>query len=205
MISLHTRQKVIIMSDKNFFIMLADLPLAGSSVKTLKKPDVMVNDGVFLHDVKEKYEMLLTVDKKAEDPGEYSPCDIHGPSRTLMFSKQFIEILAALGVDNIQYLDADVTYEPTGEKVLYKVANVVGILSGLDLEQSNIILSTQGNVLSINTMRFDESKLDGHKIFRLQEDIMLLVVHRSIKEAVENAGLTGFMFLTDDEYEPGMI
>lgn len=193
------------MSDKNFFIMLADPPWAGPSVKILKKHDVMVNDGVFLHDVKEKYEMLLTVDKKAKNPTEFPPCDIHGPSRTLMFSQRFIEILDTLGVDNIQYLDADVTYEPTGEKLSYKVANVVGIFSGLDMEQSDVILSSQGNVLSIEKMRFDDSKLDGHKIFRLYEDIMLLIVHRSIKEAVENAGLTGLMFVTDEEYEPGMI
>lgn len=193
------------MSDKNFFIMLPDPPWAGPTVKALQRPDVMVNDGVFLHDVKQKYEMLLTVDKKAKDPAEYPPCDIHGPSRTLMFSKRFIAILAALGVDNIQYLDADVTYEPTGEKVLYKVANVVGILSGLDMGQSDVVLSSEDNILDIETMCFDENKLDGHKIFRLQEHIQLLVVHRSIKEAVENAGLTGFMFLTDNEYEPGMI
>lgn len=193
------------MSGKNFFIMLCDPPWAGPTVKVLTGPDVMVNDGVFLPEVKEKYEMLLIVDDKAKVPKEYPPCDIHGPSRTLMFSKRFIEILSAMGVDNIQYLNADVTYEPTGEKVIYKVANVVGILSGLDMEKSDVILSSEDNIIEIETMCFDESKLDGHKIFRLQEHIMLLVVHRSIKEAVEDAGLTGFMFLTDDEYEPGMI
>lgn len=193
------------MSDKNFFIMLPDPPWAGPTVKVLKKPDVMVNDGVLLRDVKDKYEMILTVDEKAKDPKEFPPCDIHGPSRTLMFSKRFVEILMGMGVDNIQYLDADVTYEPTGEKLPYKVANVVGIISGLDMGRSDVLLSAQDNVIEIEAMCFDENKLRGHKIFRLQEHIMLLVVHRSIKEAIENAGLTGFMFLTDDEYEPGMI
>ena len=73
------------------------------------------------------------------------------------------------------------------------------------MAQSDVVLSPQDNVIDIESMCFDEDKLSGHKIFRLQEHIMLLIVHRSIKEAVENAGLTGFMFLTDDEYEPGMI
>lgn len=193
------------MTDKNFFIMLADPPWAGPTVKVLNQPDVMVNDGVFLPGVNEKYEMLLTIDEKAKDPREFPPCDIHGPSRTLMFSKRFIELLIGMGVDNVQYLDAEVTYEPTNQKLPYKVANVVGIISGLDMGESDVVLSPQGNVIEIETMCFDEDKLSGHKIFRLQEHIMLLIVHRSIKEAVESAGLAGFMFLTDDEYEPGMI
>lgn len=193
------------MTDKNFYIMLADPPWAGPTAKVVKGPDIMVNDGVFLNGVEEKYEILLTVDKKAEDVAEFPPCDIHGPTRTLMYSKRFIEILMSLGVDNIQYFDADVTYAPTGEKCSYKVSNIVGIVSGLDMSQSNVLLSDQGNVLQIRKMCLDEEKLKGHKIFRLQEHIMLTVVHKSIKDAVEEAGLTGFMFLTDDEYEPGFI
>lgn len=153
----------------------------------------------------EHYEITLSVDEKAKDVGEFLPCDIHGPSRSLMFSKQFIDLLTKLGVNNIQYLNADVTYAPTGEKVSYKVANIVGIVSGLDLDQSTVISSRQGNILEIEEMCIDENKLFGHKIFRLQESIMHVVVHKSIKEAVESAGLTGFMFLADDEYEPGML
>ena len=150
-------------------------------------------------------EINLSVDNKAENINEFPPCDIHGPSRTLLFSKRFIDVLISLGVDNIQYFDANVTYLPTGEKYLYKVSNVVGIVSGLDMEQSDALLSPNGNVLEIEKMKFDENKLKGHKIVRLQESIMLLVVHESVKDAVEVAGLTGFLFLTDDEYEPGLI
>lgn len=193
------------MTDKNYYIMLADPPWAGPTSKVVKGPDIMVNDGVFLSDVKDKYEIVLSVDKKAENPAEFPPCDIHGPTRTLMFSQRFIDILNSLGVDNVQYFDADVTYEPTGEKCPYKVANIVGIVSGLDMDESEVIMSGKGNVLDIEVMSLDEEKLKGQKVVRLQEDIMLMIVHRTIKEAVEEAGLTGFLFLADDEYEPGMI
>jgi len=193
------------MNEKNYYLMLIDTPWAGPFAELVKGPDPYVNDGVFINDVTEPFDIKLNVDKKAKEAGEFLPCDIHGPSRTLMFSQQFIDLLAELGVDNIQYLDADVTYAPTGEKVSYKVANIVDIVSGLDLEKSDVILSRQGNVLEIEEMCFDESKLSGHKICRLQESIMHVVVHKSIKKAIENAELTGFMFLTDDEYEPGML
>ena len=193
------------MNDKNFYLMLIDTPLTAPRVEVIKGPDIMVNDGVSIDDVTEEYEMTLSVDKKIKNIAECSPCDIHGPSRSLIFSKRFIDLLAKLQINNIQYLHADVTYTATNEKVAYKVANIVGIVSGLDLDKSTVISSRQGNILEIEEMVLDEDKLSGHKIFRLKESIMHIVVHKSIKEAIENAGLTGFMFLTDEEYEPGML
>lgn len=193
------------MDDKNFYLMLIDTPWGGPTANVIKGPDMFVNEGVFIHDVTETYEITLSVDKQAKDVDAFLPCDIHGPSSTLIFSEQFIDLLTTLGVDNVQYLNAEVTYAPTGEKVPYKVANIVGAISGLDMDKSSVILSRQGNVLEIEEMCFDESKLLGHKIVRLQESVMHMVVHKSIKEAIESAGLTGFMFLTDDEYEPGML
>lgn len=188
-----------------YFIMLADTPWAGPAAKVVKGPDIMVNDGVSLDNVKEGFEIHLSVDDEAENANEFPPCDIHGPGRSLMFSKRFIEILISLGVDNIQYFDADVTYLPTGAKYPYKVSNIVGAVSGLDMDQSEVLLSPRGNVIEIERMKLDEDKLKGHKIVRLQESVSLIIVHESIKKAVEDAGLTGFLFISDDEYEPGLI
>jgi|GEM_PF-5480116 len=193
------------MSDNKFFIMLTDTPWAGPTAKVVKGPDIMVNDGVYLENAKEGYEIHLSVDEKAEDANEFPPCDIHGPGRSLMFSKRFIEILISLGVDNIQYFDADVTYLPTGAKYSYKVSNIVGVVSGLDMDQAEVFLSPRGNVIEIDRMKLDEDKLKGHKMVRLQESVSLIIVHESIKKAVEDAGLTGFLFISDDEYEPGLI
>nr|QKW94282.1 hypothetical protein [Myxococcus xanthus] len=193
------------MANKNFYIMLADPPWAGPTSKIISGPDIQVNDGLLLDNVQQGYSIVLSVDKKAKDVSEFPPCDIHAPSRSLLFSQRFIELLTGLGVDNVQYFDADVVYEPTGQKLPYKVANVVGIVNGLDLNQSDVVMSGRGNVLQIKEMCLDEDKLQGQKICRLREDIMLIVVHKSIKEAVEQAALTGFMFISDDEYEPGMI
>jgi len=193
------------MTDKNYYLMLTDTPSTAPHVEVIKGPDITVNDGVSIDDVTEEYEIALSVDKKIKNIAECSPCDIHGPSRSLLFAKRFIDLLAKHQINNIQYLNADVTYTATNEKVAYKVANIVGIVSGLDLDKSTVISSRQGNILEIEEMVLDEDKLSGHKIFRLKESIMHIVVHKSIKEAIEKAGLTGFMFLTDEEYEPGML
>lgn len=193
------------MTDKNFYIMLENAPCAGPNTTTLTGPDFMIDDGVFISDQEQSYEISLTIDKQADNPAEFSPCDIHRLDSGLLFSQRFIDLLTELNVDNIQYFDAKVIYEATGFQLPYKAANVIGKVSGLDLNNSNVELSRKGNIIAVRTMKFDENKMQGHKIFRLQERVMLIVVHRSIKEAVEIAGLTGFMFVTDDEYDPSMI
>jgi len=193
------------MTDKNFYIVLSDPPWAGPTVKILDGPDIVVDDGIFIENVKQKYEIALIVDKQAENREQFPPCDIHSPSRCLMFSHRLIEILNKEGASNIQYLDADVIYEPTGKKYNYKVANILSSVSALNIEKSEVILSRYGNVIDIEKMVLDEAKADGNKIFRLTESIMHVVVHKSIKEAIETAKLSGFLFITDDEYEPGML
>jgi len=185
--------------------MLVDTPWAGPIAKVISGPDIMVDDGVFIDNVKNNYEILLSVDEQADNPEEFQPCDIHGSTRNLMFSSRLIDILNKQGVDNIQYFNANTIYEPTGEQYNYKIANVLGIISGLDMDKSDVILSRKGNVLEIEKMVLDEEKMQGHNIFRLQESIMHIVVHKTIKEAIEAEKLTGFMFVPDEEFEPGML
>ena len=185
--------------------MLADPPWSGPTAIVINGPNIRVYNGQPIQDIGGRFEILLSVDSKAPDRLDFPPLDIHGPNRTLMFSEKFIEVLAQLDVTNIQYFDAAVTYEPTGAKVSYKVANVIGLVEGLNREKSDLMLSPKGNVLEIARMCLAEERLVGQKIFRLQEDSMLVIVHKSIKEAVERAGLNGFMFMTDEQYELGMI
>lgn len=192
------------MTDKNYYIMLENAPWAGPNTTTLSGPDFMIDDGVFIPDQEQSYEISLTVDKQADDPADFPPCDIHRLNSGYLFSEHFIELLKKLNVYNIQYFDAKVTFEPTGLQLPYKAANIIGIVSGLDLDNSEVEFD-DNIIIDIESMCFDENKMQGLKIFRLQESIMHIVVHRSIKEAIEAAGLTGFMFVTDDEYEPGMI
>jgi hypothetical protein len=192
------------MTEKNFYIMLDDPPWAGPITTTVSGPDFRIDDGVIRDDEQQPYEIILRVDKQAKNPGEFPPCDIHGLRGGLLFSQRFIDLLKKLNVDNIQYFDAKVTYEPTGLQLPYKAANIIGIVSGLDLDNSEVELDDD-IVIDIESMCFDESKMEGYKIFRLNESIMHIIVHRSIKEAVEEADLTGFMFVTDEEYEPSMI
>ena len=151
---------------KSYYIMLADPPWAGPTAELIEGPDFHVNDGVMIEETDNIFNIKLKVDEKG-DPKDFPPCDIHGPTRNLLFSKKLIQVLNGCGVDNIQYFDANVTYEPTGEKVDYKVANVIGAISGVDFDKSDLLLTRKGNVLGIEQLVFDESKFEGQKICAL--------------------------------------
>lgn len=184
--------------------MINDPPWGGPDPFILSGPDLILDDGVICDDPQQPYDVLLKVDKKAENPADFPPGDIHSLDSGYLFSARFIELLKKLNVDNIQYFDAKVTYEPTGRQLPYKAANIIGIVSGLDLDNSTVEFD-EDIIIDIERMCFDENKMQGLKMFRLNESIMHIVVHRSIKEAIEEAGFTGFLFVTDEEYEPGMI
>ncbi|SHN23614.1 hypothetical protein SAMN05216179_2697 [Gracilibacillus kekensis] len=190
----------------NYYIMLIDTPWAGPNTEVRNGPGLKLLNGTEVtYQVIEPFEIKLAVDDAAGDPLQFKTCDIHGPNRTTLFSKRLIELLKQHGVENVQYFDTNVVYEPTGEFYDYKMVNIIGLVKGLNEQESELLISERGTVLDIEKMVFDEEKLEGYKLCRLQEDSMLVVVHRSIKEAIEKAGLTGFLFVTDDEFEPGMI
>lgn len=193
------------MHNKNYYIMLADAGWAGPTAFVDDETPFRMDDGVLLGDTEFEFNIKLLVDKQASDPSAFPPCDIQDLRSGYLFSQRFIELLGRLGVDNIQYFNANVTYQDNPQKLAYKAANILGVISALDMNASEVILSRKGRVLAIEKMVIDEARLQGHKIVRLFESIMHVVVHRSVKEAVEAEGLTGFMFVSDDKFEMGML
>jgi hypothetical protein len=194
------------MFEKNFYLMLADPPWGGPTATLIDGPNLYANRGRKLDNcLSKKYTAVLDVDHSVADFKDFPPCDINDITRGFLFSRRFVELLHAHHVGNIQYFDAEVTFAPTGKKLEYKVANIIGKVMGLDLGQSDIEIDEDGDIVDVNSMVFDESKLDGQKMIRLAESVVHVVVHRSIKEAIENAGLIGVKFVTDNEFMPSMI
>lgn len=190
---------------ENYFFMIADSPWAGPTVKVVDVPDVDATDGEFIGGVSKPFRVDLITDPRVLPTESFPPRDIHEASGFKLFSRKFIDILTGLGVSNIEYLPAEVTDVRTAQKVDYSVANILGRLSALDEDESDFVFSSSGKLMGVNSIVFDEKKIEGHKIFMLGEIPLLIVAHKSIKEAVEEHGLTGFVFLAQDEYEPGMI
>lgn len=193
------------MNNKNYYVMLAEALWAGPNAFVDNEPSFKMNNGVLVSDTTFEFDVKLLVDKRASDPVAFPPCDIHNLRRGYLFSQRFIELLERLGVDNIQYFNANVTYQSNPQKLAYKAANILGVISALDMEASEVVLTSQGSVITIEKMVLDEERLQGHKIIRLFESVGNVIVHKTVKEAIEAEGLTGFMFVSDDKFEMGMI
>ncbi len=111
------------------------------------------------------------------------------------------EALAKAGVDNIQYFDALLKDPASGaEYPNYKAYNIVGLVACADMAASQrmgISNSTMGDV-DFASLVIDESKTGGALLFRLAENVSAIVVHEAVKNAIEAAGIPGFVF-----YGPG--
>jgi hypothetical protein len=112
-----------------------------------------------------------------------------------------ITALHKAGVDNIQYFDAVLRDPATGrEYTNYKAYNIVGLVACADMQSSELMgtsKSTMGDT-DFHSLVIDESRTRGLLLFRLAENVSAIVVHEKVRNAIEAAGIPGFVF-----YGPG--
>jgi hypothetical protein len=109
--------------------------------------------------------------------------------------------LKTAGVSNIQYFDAILRDPLSGtSRSDFKAFNVVGLVACADMNASQLMgtsSSTMGDA-DFGSLVIDESRAAGNLIFRLAENISAIVVHKKVKDAIDAAGIPGFVF-----YGPG--
>jgi hypothetical protein len=112
-----------------------------------------------------------------------------------------IEALRKAGVDSIEYFDAILENPLAGQQLLnYKAFNIIGVVSAADMDASEMMgtsSSTMGDA-DFHALVLDESRINGQLMFRLAENLSAIVVHESVRRAIEAAGIPGFVF-----YGPG--
>lgn len=191
--------------NEKYYLMMEDGPWAGPNPEILDGLDIDVTEEVLIGPQEDIFDVILQVEDSADDPQAFQLGDIYSTPDITLYSEAFIKLLENHGVDNIEYFDAEVTYEPSGSKPKYKVANIIGKISCVDEDKSKLRRGKTGLLLGFDSIVFDISNIHGQKIFRLAEDETLVVVHSSIKIAVEKAGLKDFLFVSDKEWQSGMV
>ncbi len=193
------------MQETNYFIMLIDPPWAGPTAELISGSEIETNNGLPLGPQAQPFRIRLVVDPKAPEATLFPPCDIHGPTRRMLLSERALTIFRQAGVDNLEVFKAVVTWQDDPQPLPYQVVNIVGAVNGLDRDRSEVQMGKRDRVIGIERMVLDESRLRSHLLVRLQEHILLMVAHRRVKDAVEAAGLSGFRFVRDDQWRPGMV
>jgi len=125
---------------------------------------------------------------EAEHEGEMRPF-FKALSAPLM-SESMISVLKSSGVDNLQVFDAVVKVDQTGEVIQsYKAVNIVGLIEVADLGESEYEVSPLDESpmysTSFESLVVDEEKANGALFFRMAESVDTILVHKSVKEALE--------------------
>jgi len=123
--------------------------------------------------------------------------------RGLTISAKFKEVLDKSGVDNVDYYPVRIVNQVTKQvRKDYYEANIIGLISCLDREKSEIEASPVNPrmIRGIPKMVLDEKRITGELLFRLQEVKGIIIAHERVKKAVEKAKLTGVVFPPIKDY-----
>jgi len=117
-----------------------------------------------------------------------------------VMSLRLLEVLRDAGVSNLDVYPAALT-DPSSGKVYddFVAFNLIGKISAVDLGRSKLAPGPvdQRISMSIDQLALDEARIQGALMFRLAEAVSTLVMHASIKDRIEGAGIDTLTF-----YEP---
>ncbi|MFP2927135.1 imm11 family protein [Pyxidicoccus sp. 3LG] len=176
---------------------------SASLVERAAIPDVDEDDLEFTDGVRLGPLPVLKFTQTRDTPGQlldYVPSSPH----SMLVSSRFKDALDSAGVDNIDYYPAEITNESTGKVHRgYYAANIIGMIAGLDRSKTlyTPMPSFPDTVLEFKELHLDLAKVHGAKVFRLQESCTTLLMHESVKQAIEKAGLRGMELLPAEGYE----
>jgi hypothetical protein len=126
-----------------------------------------------------------------------------------VFSPRLVSLLTDMQIQNVQYLPIRIINHETREvETTYRIANIVGAIDCLDLKNCEYARSRgSGNIIRVSKFGIIPEKimaLVGMQgpplIFRLGEFKRHILVHESVREACQRAGITGLKFTPPETY-----
>ncbi len=129
------------------------------------------------------------------------PPDYYDDSISLM-SPRLKKVLDEAGVDNVDYYPAVISYRGSSKKYDWFAFNIVGLISAVVINKSDI-KNDDGVPLinsSINGFTVDTAKVRDKYLFRLTENVMTTLIHVSVKDAIEAAGIDTFEFTNPEDW-----
>jgi len=119
-----------------------------------------------------------------------------------LMTKRLYQTLLSAGVSNIDTYEAIIEDPRTEEKNQDYVAfNIVGKIAAADLSKSEY-QAINGTLVSVDfdSLTIDENKTRDALMFHLAESVNGIVVHESVKNAIEAAGIDTLTFIPPEEW-----
>lgn len=120
-----------------------------------------------------------------------------------MMSQALADLLISAGVDNLELFPAILKNNQTGQAYPYQIYNVIGLVATMDLQGSDYETYKNAEPMgdtTIHELALDESRIPNLLLFRLAENLSTIMVHESIKNRIEEAGIAGMSFIKPEDY-----
>lgn len=126
-----------------------------------------------------------------------------------VFSQKLVDVLNTCGIKNIDYYPVKIIEHDTGKEIdSYCSANIVGNIPCLDEENSECFYSSKDNtIIGLDEFSIFEDKIKATSemdceplFFRLAEFEFIILVHESVKQRIEEEGVTGIEFIKPEDY-----
>ena len=79
--------------------------------------------------------------------------------------------------------------------------NFINVQSAMDYDKSECLRLSTGKVVEIEKMVIDYTKLKDQIAFRLEEIKFELIINKELKQAIENANITGVKFKKLEDFK----
>jgi hypothetical protein len=119
------------------------------------------------------------------------------PSPPVM-TKRLLNALHKSGVDNLDAYKTIIRHPITDfETRDYVAVNIIGLVSAVDIKQSNIIGGSEDGLLDVDFegLKIDPKKARGLLLFRLVESTNAIVVHERVKNSLIDQGFNMLTFM----------
>jgi hypothetical protein len=115
-----------------------------------------------------------------------------------LMSDALADIIVGVGVDNLDLYEAVIADE-RGNVLRrgYKAFNLIGLIRAADLQGTVFLPGNESRMIdaSFEELKLDPNKTRGALMFRLAENVSLVVVHERVARVIEAAKLDGVRLL----------
>ncbi len=119
-----------------------------------------------------------------------------------LMTQRLARALQGAGVSNIDFYPAEI-HDPATATVNrdYVAFNIIGKIAAADMERS-VFEAPEGGLVAVHfdTLVIDSARALEVPVFRLAESTSGIVVHHTIKTAIEAAGIDTLEFLAPEEW-----
>ena len=136
------------------------------------------------------------------DEGESGVLLEYYDATVALMSTRLAKVLTDTGVSNIDFYKAEIHDLETGEMHRDRLAfNLIGAIAAADFAKSKF-QADDGYLISVDfdSLAIDDAKTRGALMFRLAESVNGVVVHETVKAAIEAAGINTLTFIPPEEW-----